>query len=164
MIKHASTIIMFYILAFCPAVQAAPKSIIGYLENITATSYQLRYLAKIDTGADYSSIYARNVKRIYRHNQAWVRYTLTDDYGSKITFLQPITRIAKIKRKLLPARRRYVVIMSICLSGVLIKGEVNLANRKRYKHQILVGRNMLNGHFLVNPDKKLLGTPRCRGR
>lgn len=148
-----------------PGVTAADDSrqVIGYLESVHIAEAGMAFRAKIDTGADSSSINAEVIKPFFRKGKNWIRFRLTNWQGKTVVLERRLERYTTIKRKLALSIKRPVVKLSLCLSGIEHVGEVSLADRKNFKYQMLIGRSYLSGYFLVDPEKIYLTNPTCHG-
>ena len=126
---------------------------LGWLEPITIIldSQELSIQAKIDSGADHSSIHASKIKRFEKNNESWVKVTTINE----LVIEAPIYREAKIKTKLVGFNYRPVILMDICLGGVQRKIEMNLVNRKHFTKPVLIGRSALSG-FIIDPNQTQL--------
>jgi len=144
-------------------VQANPP-VIGWLERVTVSDQQYRFNAKIDTGADNTSMHAENYHLFDRNSEQWVRFTTNDNNGKDITLERKLVKITRIKRKLLPAAKRPVVRMVVCIDNVIKEVNVSLVNRNKFKHKMLIGRNYLRNTFLVNSGVKYTTEPECQRR
>lgn len=145
------------------------RIIVGGIENVRIDEVDAVITAKLDTGAKTSSINARIIE-------------LTDDYvvfeiiskdeeTENVKLKKKIERFVRIKGKNShdgtdenddKTIRRPVVIMEFCIAGQLIECEVNLANRSNLKHDLLIGRNMLEkGQLIVDVSKSFTTNPNC---
>lgn len=140
----------------------SPKIRVGYLEYVHIPDAGLIFHAKIDTGADSSSINAEVIRTFVQNGDTWIRFRLTNWQGTTRVLEKKLVRYTKIKRKLAPPVKRPVVRLSICLGGYEHIGEVSLADRKNFKYQVLVGRSYLSGRFVVDPEKIYLTRPACQ--
>lgn len=143
--------ISFSLVFYLPASSA--QITLGWLEPITIIldSQELSLQAKIDSGADNSSIHASKIKRFEKNNESWVKFTTVNEFVIEA----PIYREAKIKTKLVGFNYRPVILMDICLGGVERKIEVNLINRKHFTKPFLIGRSALSG-FVIDPTQTQL--------
>jgi hypothetical protein len=137
---------------------------IGWIEHVKISPKNIMFLAKIDTGADNSSINARNVD-IYNDNDGSqrVKFSVQNKTGVDAQFDLPVLRMANIKRKGAATLKRPVVSMNLCIGHVLKTAQVNLANRNNFKYQMLIGRTYLKNVYLVDPNKKNTVEPVCTG-
>ena len=140
------------------------KSIIGWIEPVRVMPANIPVVAKIDTGADHSSINARDPETFRRNGQDWIRFGLTDVNGKNHTIELPVLRYTRIKRRGVEPQKRVVVELGICLDKQLRYIDVNLANRTDYNYKMLIGRSFLKGLFVVDADIMNVTSPDCRPR
>lgn len=139
------------------------KITVGWIERVRVFPGDLVMDAKIDTGADNSSINALNQEEFTKDGKKWIKFTMTNDQGQTVTIERPIVRTAKIKRRKSKDRHlRPVVILGLCIAGVYRETEVNLADRDRFKYQLLIGRSFIRDRLLVDPSAKYTAEPICR--
>lgn len=126
---------------------------LGWLEPVTIIldSRELSIQAKIDSGADNSSIHAIKIKRFEKNDEPWVKFTTVNGFVIET----PIVRETKIKTKLVGFNKRPVILMDICLGGIAKKIEVNLINREHFTKPFLIGRSALSG-FVIDPTQTQL--------
>jgi len=129
--------------------------IIGELEYVSVIPEALRQKARIDTGAQTSSMGIMDSVFFERDGKKWVRFHVKDKIqNSVVEFERPLKRIAKIKRHQAEATERPVVELKIKLGQIELLREFSLADRSQFKYPILIGRNVLNNKFLVNVGQK----------
>lgn len=143
--------------------RAERKDIFGWVEDVLVGESQLDLRAKLDTGADTSSLHATKIHR-YRSSDRrfWVEFRLTDDSsGRTIRFKKKLVRYAYIKEHEGPSQKRPVVNLTICLGDHEKEIEFSLVNRGGFQYPVLLGRNALEGHVVVDPELQLTTRPRC---
>ncbi|HEX5448347.1 MAG TPA: RimK/LysX family protein [Candidatus Saccharimonadales bacterium] len=105
--------------------------------------------AKVDTGADSSSIWASNI----RESRGWLYFTLFGDTSPYFTGEELKTRdyqVRSIKNSFGQTEFRYKVKLAASIEGRSIKVRFTLANRSASAYPILIGRRTLHGRFLVD--------------
>ena len=109
------------------------KLIIGLTENITLLGGKgkKRVIAKIDTGADKSSI----------------DLALAADLQ-----LGPVVKISLIKSAS-GNRKRPIIRSDIIFAGREMKVQFSIADRSHMKYRVLIGKNILKKGFLIDPSK-----------
>ena len=140
---------------------AADKSVIGWIERVSLTSQALILDAKVDTGADFSSVHAEDIRYFMRDGARWVEFVLHDRSGRKYVLHKPLERMARIKKKTTGFQERPVVMLQLCIGGSERSVQVNLAQRGHFKYPLLLGRNFLSEHYLVDAGAKHLLNPSC---
>ena len=141
--------------------QAETTQTIGWIEHVKLGTSDLMMRAKIDTGADNSSIHADNMKFYEKDGVKMVKFTVENKKGEVANFDLPVVRIANIKRKGAEPLHRPVVKMNLCLGHSMKTVYVNLANRGNFKYRMLVGRSYLKDHYLVNSSAQYTEEPSC---
>ena len=63
-------------------------------------------------------------------------------------------RIRKVKSSTGVVQSRYFIFGQIFIAGLLIQTEFSLTERKDMRFPILIGRKLLNKHFIVETSKK----------
>lgn len=144
------------------AVGEAPQTI-GWIERVGVYPANLVLNAKIDTGADNSSIHADDIQVRERDGVKRVAFTLHNKRGQAVVMEKPLVRYATIKRKGAEALLRPVVAMELCVGNTLRKTEVNLANRENFRYQMLIGRSYLKQAYLVDSNRIYTAEPACAG-
>ncbi|MDH5182824.1 MAG: RimK/LysX family protein [Gammaproteobacteria bacterium] len=134
---------------------------IGWVEAVHINDTDYPVIAKIDTGADNSSINARNIKIVQYNGMRWAQFDITNRDNRQLRIERPIVRVTRIKTKDGGVQNRNVVEMEICMSTIKKKIEVNLVDRSHFKYQMLIGRSFLNPDFIVDSSAEFLYQPDC---
>lgn len=155
--------LLLFILASCFGTDAfaLPKLNVGWVEKVKLVPGNLIIHAKLDTGADSSSIDAQDVKEFTRAGSEWVRFSIVNRYGDKITIENKIHRMALVKRHFGKTQRRKVIRIGICLGETYMQTDVTLINRKNFEYQMLLGRQFLAGNAVVDPAVTYTAEPGC---
>lgn len=140
---------------------ADPVQTIGWIEQVQIPAKDITFTAKIDTGADNSSIHASDVEIYEQNGDKRVKFSVQNKEGATSLFDLPLVRIAHIKRKRAEPIQRPVVSMLLCVGNTMKATLVNLANRKNFKYRMLIGRSFLKDDYLVNSGEKLTTKPTC---
>jgi hypothetical protein len=129
--------------------------IIGEAEKVTLKSKDLRLKARIDTGAQTSSLDVFAQQPFERDGKKWLYFSVKDPASEKLIYFErPLLRTAKIKRHGAEGMRRSVVRLKIILGNIEMEREFTLADRSRYTFPVLIGRNVLSGKYLVDVNRK----------
>ncbi|VVS91647.1 ATP-dependent zinc protease family protein [Desulfoluna spongiiphila] len=136
------------------------RQVIGEVEPVTLVKAGVTLPARIDTGATTSSLDATNIKNFERDGKKWVRFTLTDRKSKEARELErKLSRTVKITSHGKKSQGRPVIKMKIMLGGVELYKEFTLTDRSEFTYQILIGRNVLEGEFIVDVTLKNVTTP-----
>lgn len=156
-------LILIFIL-YTPYVVSAENvslTTIGWIESVRLLPEKFELQAKIDTGADHSSLGVVDWQSFERNGDEWIRYNVTNNDGHAQVFERPLERYALIKRKATESLKRPVVKMWVCLGKKKILTQVNLAKRTKFKYRMLIGRSFLKGEFLVDSAAKHTQSTEC---
>lgn len=147
------------------AKQCDGKYIVGPVETIHVQDLNMDFKARIDTGANTTSINAYDLHVIDGNNdpgnskKQWhqnlgkmLRFKTANAQGQEVSHTAKIIKISKI-RNAQGVERRYAVIMDLIWNGKSHAIPVNLRNRKKLEYKLLIGRNWLNGKYLVDVSK-----------
>ena len=140
----------------------SPKLVVGWIELVQILPENILLHAKIDTGADTSSLNVTNLEEFVKESKQWVKFTVTTREGQSVNLKKPVHRHVRIKRKGAESQRRPVVKFDLCLGNILLhKTQVNLTNRKNFKYNMLIGRSFLKRHAVVDSTNTYKHEPIC---
>ncbi|OCH13608.1 MULTISPECIES: RimK/LysX family protein [unclassified Aliivibrio] len=160
------------IISLCFLLLAAPsfasercsnKTIVGQIETIHIKELDTNYKARIDTGAATTSIHATNIEILGQDDES---NDMRDHLGDTVTFTTyneeniaskhtgRIIKVSKI-RNAQGVERRYAVRMHLQFDGKEKKIAVNLRDRSKLDYKLLIGRNWLEGDYLVDVEKNV---------
>ncbi|MGK0179920.1 MAG: hypothetical protein ACI8PD_001721 [Nitrospinales bacterium] len=161
--RFIKLLLIYTVASWLIPAQVLAQQSIGWVEHVNVVKQNIRLEAKIDTGADTSSIKAEILKEYSVAGEEWVQFRMESKQNQPATLELKIERHAKVKGRSGPSSMRPVVRMGICLGNIYRDIEVNLAQRKKFKYPILIGRNFLEGVFLVDSGKTHTIQPSCKG-
>lgn len=116
--------------------------------------------AKIDTGAQTSSLHAFDIEEFERDGAAWVRFgihPLQRSSRDAVTVELPVHDRRTVRSSNGVAQHRYVVQVDLRLLDTVIAAEVTLTRRDAMGYRMLVGRQALEQGFLVDAAASYLG-------
>jgi hypothetical protein len=162
--KYTVTVLitLFGALALAQPLVAGELKIVGWIEKVRLYPGNFLVHAKLDSGAEYSSLDAKNLKEFQRDGRRWLRFDLTNRYGEKITLERPLLREATIKRHFLRSQKRPVVKLGVCLGNIYKETEVNLVDRSGFQYRMLIGRKFMEGTFAIDPAARFTAEPACQ--
>ncbi len=128
----------------------------GYIEDVYVESDDLKLPAKLDSGADTSSMNALDLTELERDGKEWVRFHIIHPQTEEqVVFEKRVVRWSTIKRHHAESVRRPVVLMKVKIgNNDFIRSEFSLTDRSTFEYQVLLGRNYLNGIALIDVSKK----------
>lgn len=138
------------------------KDVIGWVENAGVSSSNAIIKAKIDTGADSSSLDCECITPYERDGEQWVKFTITDIDDQSISYDKKIIRTTKVKRHFGEVQERIVVRMGICIGDQYGETDVSLVDRSGFNYSLLIGRKYLKDKFIVDPGETFMSRPQCK--
>ncbi len=131
------------------------RTILGELEHVYLEPSGKNFSARIDTGAQTSSLNALDMVEFERDGQPYIRFSILDPTtGEKIELTRRIRGYVRIKevnnRKSL---RRPIVRMRVVLANIDERVNFTLVDRTKFKQQVLIGRNFLRDLAVVDVSK-----------
>ncbi|MDT8321666.1 MAG: ATP-dependent zinc protease [Xanthomonadales bacterium] len=147
----------------CPPTSELPpaqpmKTLLGTLEWIYMEPPGQLYRARIDSGANTSSISATDVREFQRDGEDWVRFSFDHDGEDPVaTIERPVERVVLIRQASAQKRaRRPVVLLTVQLGEQVQKTEFTLADRSQMTYPVLLGREFLRDLYLVDVSQSYL--------
>jgi hypothetical protein len=147
----------------CPPVVPCPKPketstklVVGALEEVWLPDPKLALTARIDTGAETSSLDAHNIELFERDGRRWVRFEINNPKTGKAESLERrLRRTVGIQQSgASETKRRPVVRMGIVIGRSNQTAEFTLSDRSHLGYQILIGRNILKDVMVVDVSKQ----------
>jgi hypothetical protein len=171
MLRYRQALLSFALLAVtcawpgdAPAQERSNSSrtIFGYVERVIISDQGFSVKAKLDTGAETSSLDAHNIQRFRRGGDRYVRFEVIDpETGNMITLERELARTVRIRQHNRPPVQRPVIKMWLCIGHLMQRVEVNLTPRTDFIYPLLVGRSAMRGAIIVDPDLSFTSRPRC---
>lgn len=160
--KLPAFVFMMLLAGAPPAMAQQGKLIFGWVEEVVVSRSGFTMHAKLDTGADTSSLDAQDIERFERDGEPWIRFTLSgEEPGQRTTLERPLVRDVLIKRHRGPSQRRPVVRVPVCLGPFLMDIEVSLIDRSHFNYPVLIGRAAMESVVVVDAERALTHDPAC---
>lgn len=141
--------------------EAPVLSQLGFIEDVILFPERFVLSAKLDTGADTSSIHADILREDIRGGKRWVTFKVINRSGEETVFERKVVRIASIKQKGLEAQKRPVVRLGVCVGKKRKIVEFTLADRSNFAVPALIGRNFLAGTAVIDSSRTYSKEPSC---
>ncbi len=131
-------------------------NVVGQTVNvILGESEKMNFKAKVDTGAESSSLHATDIKvtKVKEHGKMipYVSYVAQDDSGVEKKFYRRVSRIDDVKNANGKSIRYYVK-EKLTFEGQTFDLDVNLSDRSDMTFKFLLGKNALRaGNVVVDP-------------
>jgi len=136
--------------------------IIGEVEKVVVDPPGILYNARIDTGAESSSVHAEDIRLIERDGEKYVLFKLFNTQNNEFVELERrLQRKVLIKQKNGEPERRYVVKLWLTMGDIKERIDVTLTNRSDFTYPLLVGRNLLTDIAIVDVSRRhtIISTP-----
>lgn len=120
----------------------------------------LEIKAKVDTGADNSSLHAFNIKRFQQNGVEMVRFEIHPRQRKRRPSIDCVAEIAGERKVRNPGGRsevRPVIRTKIIVAGEELDALVNLTTRDEMTFRMLLGRRTVRRQFLVDPGRSYVG-------
>jgi hypothetical protein len=138
------------------------KTIFGYVERVMISEQGFSLKAKLDSGAETTSLDSRNIQRFRRGGERYVRFDVPDpETGELVTLERPLARTVRIRQHSGPPIQRPVVRMWLCIGHIMQQVEVNLTPRSDFIYPLLIGRSAMRGSIIIDPEVTFTSRPRC---
>lgn len=132
------------------------KAVLGRVEYVWLEQGKQYLKARVDTGANSSSLHAKNIQKFERDGEKWVRFVVVLD-DRELNMEAPLERYVRIRQASLEegdTDRRPVVKLPIQLGELKEDAEFTLNDRGGMFYPILLGRSFLRDIALVDVAKK----------
>lgn len=150
-----------------PREAAAPKRVLGWVENVRLLPSRMLMKAKLDPGARSSAIHAEDVEEfVAQDGRRMVRFTILQDHddpvSERVILERPLVREVNIKLRNTDRNdQRLMVRLEFCLAGERHNALFSLTNRRNFNYPILLGREFLRGRILVDSSASFTHRTRC---
>ena len=136
--------------------------ILGWVENAELPDPGLVLKAKLDTGAETSSLDARILKKFRKAGKRWIRFSVADrESGEEFVIVRERVRTIGVVQHDGSRQTRPVVKLRICIAGQMLETEVSLIDRSEFNYPLLLGRSALASFALVDAGNTFLSQPGC---
>jgi hypothetical protein len=135
------------------------KVIIGRSEQMSFVDYSLKNVpAKTDTGAYRSAVHATNINLDKATGE--LSFNLLGGHSVCDVLNVPVTvteyKVVTVSNSFGEQQQRYEVRLRVKLGPKIFTARFTLADRAKKIYPILIGRKLLNGRFLVDPNESSL--------
>lgn len=116
--------------------------------------------AKVDTGADNSSLHAFNIERFDIDGVSHVRFDIHPRQRKRKPSISCVAEVVKERKVKNPGGRselRPVIKTRLVVAGEEIEALVNLTTRDEMTFRMLLGRRTIRNKFVVDPGRSYVG-------
>jgi len=132
------------------------KILVGALEVCKLPEFQIHNLhIRVDTGAKTSSLHVDNIEYFKKDKEKWVRFDIhpdIHDVTKVVTKESKIVDMKSIKSSNGEAQQRPVISTLFELGEHSWPIEITLSDRSNMTYLMLLGRQAMNGHIIVDPE------------
>jgi hypothetical protein len=144
-----------------PPVEKKRRKTIGWREWVSMPEFGVTEIkAKVDTGADNSSLHAFNIQRYEEDGVSMVRFEIHPRQRKRKPSIECVAPVAAERRVKNPGGRaevRPVIRTTLIVAGEEVEALVNLTTRDEMTFRMLLGRRTVREQFLVDPGRSYLG-------
>jgi hypothetical protein len=132
------------------------RTLLGRIEKVYLDPPGLEFNARIDTGAQTSSLNAIDIVEFERDGKPHVRFNVINPKtGEKTEITRRLRRYARVKElNNKESQNRPVVRMRVVVADIDEQINFTLVDRSKLKNQVLIGRNLLRDLAIVDVSKK----------
>jgi len=131
------------------------RKTLGGLEYIYLDPPGIILSARIDTGAQTSSLNSLDMVEFERDGKPYVKFNIIDpNTGEKIELTRRIRGHTKIKKHMTESQRRPIVSLRVKLGELDEYISFTLIDRSKFKQQVLIGRNFLRDLAIVDVSRE----------
>lgn len=131
------------------------KQVVGSIERVHLSPPGITLQARIDTGAESSSLDARDVTEFKRDGNTWVRFRIMDGNNEQSTEIERrvVRHVRILQSATTEAERRPVVRLRIAVGSHAQLAEFTLSDREHLSYPVLIGRNVLTDVMIVDVSR-----------
>ncbi len=129
--------------------------IIGRAEEIDIVGTALGVPARIDTGAFRSSIHATDIKEITKDGIKQLQFSILGHTCAPVArkIVAPEYNVVSVRSSNGEVSDRFAVTLKVKIGPKIFNTSFSLSDRNQNVFPILVGREALNGRFIVDSNK-----------
>jgi hypothetical protein len=132
--------------------------IVGSSEEIWfGANRDLYFHAKIDSGAESSSIHASKITSYEKSGKVFVEFETLDDKNISKVYTREVSKIDEVKNSL-GAHKRYFFYETVWIGHLPYYAELNVTDRSHLSKRFLVGKNILKQGFLIDSSQEKVTT------
>ncbi|QYJ73655.1 MULTISPECIES: ATP-dependent zinc protease family protein [Shewanella] len=142
----------------CPPSAIGDKFMLGEVEKVFIDELKASFHTRIDTGAESSSLDARNILLFERDGEQWVRFDVMVQGESKpaSTFESKVVRFVRIKQEGDADDRRPVIHAHLKIGKYSAETDLNLTDRSHLDYPLLLGRKFIKDIAVVDVSQQFI--------
>ena len=147
--------------------ESTKRKTIGWREWVSMPEFGIiEVKAKVDTGADNSSLHAFNLERFVEDGVDMVRFEIHPRQRKRKPSIDCVAKVVGERKVKNPGGRselRPVIRTKLIVAGEELDALVNLTTRDEMTFRMLLGRRTVRNHFVVDPGRSYIGGRPARG-
>lgn len=132
------------------------KSVVGAIELCDLPFLSITDLnVRVDTGAATSSLHVDNLEEFEKDGELWIRFDIHPDIHNVDKVVRreaPVAARKRVKSSTATRERRYVINTPIIMQNDQWTIQLTLTDRSEMTYLMLLGREAMNGRFIVDPE------------
>lgn len=136
------------------------KRVVGAIELCDLPFLSITDLnVRVDTGAATSSLHVDNLEEFEREGELWIRFDIHPDIHNVDKVVRreaPVAGQKRVKSSTATRERRYVINTPIVMQNEKWDIQLTLTDRSEMTYLMLLGREAMNGRFIVDPEFEYL--------
>lgn len=132
------------------------KKIVGAVELCDLPRLAISDLnVRVDTGAATSSLHVDNIEEIEKDGELWITFDIHPDIHNVERVVRREARVEgqkRVKSSTATLEKRYVIVTPIIMDGEQWDIQLTLTDRSEMTYLMLLGREAMSGHFIVDPE------------
>lgn len=138
------------------------KKVVGAVELCDLPAFTITDLnVRVDTGAATSSLHVDNIEEFDVDDELWIRFDIHPDIHNVDRVVRREVKVEakkRVKSSTATREKRYVIVTPIIMDSVQWDIQLTLTDRSEMTYLMLLGREAMSGHFLVDPEHDFLLT------
>ncbi len=131
--------------------------IIGGVESVTIEDTGITFEARVDTGAETSSMHAEDVRLVEKEGKRYVSFSLINpESGDRVPLEHRLQRTVSVRQGNGEKEKRYVVRLWVSVGELRARIDVGLSDRDYSDYPMLLGRNFLVDTAIVDVSREHL--------
>jgi len=132
------------------------KMLVGSIEYCDLPELEITHLtARIDTGAQTSSLHVDNIEEFEKDGERWVNFDIHPDIHNVDTIVRRQARVRgrrKVKSSNALAEKRCLIYTTFAIGGRKWRIQLTLTDRREMTYLMLIGRQAMRGKMIVDPE------------
>lgn len=138
------------------------QKLVGWVERVKLLPSNVELEAKIAPAVALSALHAENIKEFSKNGKDYVRFNIEGRHGKTETLEYPLMGERKTTTAAGTSHKRRVISFLLCIAGKKLEVEALLADRSQMDQEVRLGRNVIAGHFHVDPSQTHATEPECK--